>query len=414
MNMKNFKIKKVAGSLLIGLALCVGFTFQACDDNPDKYETASGVPEVYYVRLPKPSTADSLIVQAYMDNTICLVGSNLRSIREIWFNDQKAVLNSSFITDQTLLVTIPKTIPRVVTNKMYMVVQNDTISYAFGVQVPKPIVSSISCEYTHDGDLATLNGDYFIDDPNVPLTITMAGNIPVTEITKIEKTKVTFRVPSGSEKGYINVKSIYGTSRSNFQFRDDRGMILDWDNKDATDGWRPGVIGNTNPTGITGNYVRFQGTMDGEAGATWNEDAFSFNLWGPADGRPEGDLFTTDPATSILKFEVNVVESWSAGALQMIFTPWATTKVNSYLADKTVARGLWRPWETTGSYTTNGWITVSIPLKEFKYDHTGAMLQMPGKGNYGGLTFFVFHGGINGTTCTPHICIDNIRVVPAE
>ena len=59
-------------------------------------------------------------------------------------------------------------------------------------------------------------------------------------------------------------------------------------------------------------------------------------------------------------------------------------------------------------------MTVSIPLTEFKYDHTGGTLEVAPKGSYGGLTFFVYHGGIAGTACTPYICIDNIRVVPNE
>ena len=31
-----------------------------------------------------------------------------------------------------------------------------------------------------------------------------------------------------------------------------------------------------------------------------------------------------------------------------------------------------------------------------------------------GESLFVYHGGIAGTACTPYICLDNIRVVPAE
>jgi len=414
MKNNNFK-NKVVKSLFIACMTIIGFTFQACNDNPDKYEIADGVPEVYYVRIPSPVSADSLLEKAYMDNTICLVGNNLRSVREMWFNNVKAILNSSFITDNTLLVTVPKTIPTVVTNKIYMITNaNDTIKYDFGVQVPSPSVSSISCEYTHDGDLATLYGDYFIDDPNVPLTITMAGNVQVTKIKSIEKTKVVFEIPAGSQKGYVNVKSIYGTGRSHFQFRDDRGMILDWDKTNASGGWRSGKTKNTNPEGISGNYVYFTGTVEGEPGKTWDEDNFSFNLWGTANGRPKGDLFTTDPATSVLKFEINVTQEWSALALQMIFTPWSTKDTNGYISDGKTPRGLWRPWEATGKYTTDGWVTVSIPLSEFKYSHTGETLEMAPIGNYGGLTFFVFHGGISGKTCTPYICIDNIRVVPAE
>lgn len=413
--MKQLLKYRLGWSLIALLTAIITMGFQACDDNPDKFELTEGIPEVFYVRVPAPTSADSLLVKAFMDNTIVLVGKNLTSIREMWFNDRKALLNSSFITDHNLFVTIPKEIPGVVTDKIYMITKdNDTLTYDFGVQVPSPVVSAISCEYAHDADVAILYGDYFIDDPNVPLAITMAGNIPVSEIIAIEKTKLTFRIPAGSQKGYLNVKSIYGTGRSRFQFRDDRGMILDWDNLDASGGWRSGKIKNSDPEGISGNYVYFTGTLDGDPTKDWAEDNFSFNLWGSANGRPQGDLFPTAPSNATLKFEVNVTQPWSSLALQMIFTPWSTRDTNGYIANGTTPRGLWRPWEKTGTYLTEGWVTVSVPLTEFKYDHTGATLEMAPAGNYGGLTFFVYHGGITGTACTPYICIDNIRVVPKE
>ena len=404
------------GWVVLSLSIAFfAFGMEACNDNPDKFELTKGIPEVYYVRVANPESADSLLVGAYMDNSIVLVGKNLTSIKEIWFNDKRAILNTSFITDNNLFVTVPKEIPGVVTDKIYMITsKNDTVTYDFSVQVPGPVVSRISCEYAHDGDEVIIYGDYFIDDPNVPLTILMAGNVPVTEIISIEKTKVKFRIPEGAQKGYVNVKSIYGSARSKFQFRDDRGMILDWDNLDASGSWRGGRIKNSDPEGISGNYVYFTGSLDGDPTADWAEDDFSFNLWGKANGRPEGDLFDTDPANSVLKFEVNVTQPWETLALQMIFTPWDLMDTNSYIADETVPRGLWRPWESTGTYVTNGWETVSIPLSEFKYTHTGGSLEMAPKGNYGGLTFFVYHGGIAGTACTPYICIDNIRVVPNE
>lgn len=413
--MKKIFTEKTGWSQILLLISLFTFGMQSCDDYPDQFELTDGIPEIYYVRIPNPASADSLLVRAFMDNCIVLVGKNLTSIREMWFNDRKALLNSSLITDNNLFVTIPKEIPSVVTDKIYMITKSDdTITYDFGVQVPAPEVSRISCEYAHDGDRAVLYGDYFIDDRNVPLTITMAGNVPVSEIISIEKTKVSFRIPQGSQRGYLNVKSIYGTGRSKFQFRDDRGMILNWDNLNASGGWRAGKIKNSNPEGISGNYVYFTGTVDGDPTAGWNEDNFSFNLWGSANGRPEGDLFPTDPANATLKFEVNVTQPWSSHALQMIFTPWSTRNTNGYIANRTIPRGLWRPWESTGSYQTDGWVTVSMPLTEFTYDHTGGTLEMAPKGNYGGLTFFVYHGGIVGTACTPYICIDNIRVVPNE
>lgn len=419
--MKKLTIKNTAQLFVLLLAVYTGFSLTSCQENSYKFELTDGNPEVFYVRETAPESADSLIVAAYMENVVCLVGNNLTSIRELYFNDQKAVLNTSFITNHTLIVSVPKTIPTVVTNKIYMVSSTDTVTYDFGVLVPSPVVNSMSCEYAHVGDKATLYGDYFIDDPNVPLSITMAGNVPVTEITSVEKTKVSFVIPEGAQKGYVNVTSIYGTSRSKFQYLDDRGMILDWDNLNANFGWRAGVIRSNDPVeGIDGDYVYFHGDFKGD-NSTWNEDAFSFNLWGKQNGRPEGDLFDTPLSSALLKFEVNVPVAWSAGALQMIFTKWDITSYspghpdnNAYIADGVTPRGLWYPWEATGSYTTDGWVTVSFPLTDFIYNHEGGTLELAPVGNYGGLTFFVYNGGITGTDCSPEICIDNIRVVPAE
>ena len=190
--MKKLTIKSTAQLLFLFLAVCTGLSLTSCQEDPDKFVSTDGNPEVFYVRATAPESADSLIVASYMDNVICLVGNNLRSIRELYFNDQKAVLNTSFITDHTLIVSVPKTIPATVTNKIYMVSSVDTVSYDFSVLVPSPVVRSMSCEYAHVGDQATLYGDYFIDDSNVPLTISMAGNVPVTEITSIEKNKDFF------------------------------------------------------------------------------------------------------------------------------------------------------------------------------------------------------------------------------
>ena len=91
---------------LVALTSLATMSFTGCKDQPDEYKSTSGKPEVQYIRLPQ--SADSIITKSYLQKTICLVGKNLRSIHKILFNDQQAVLNTSFITDNTLLVDIPK------------------------------------------------------------------------------------------------------------------------------------------------------------------------------------------------------------------------------------------------------------------------------------------------------------------
>jgi hypothetical protein len=399
---------QIALFLLLALG-AAGFT--ACDDYPDAYESTTGKPTVTHVVMPNSGISDSLIVEASMGNTVCLVGDNLRSIRTLYFNDRKAILNTSFITDRTLIVVVPSEIPDKVDNKIYMIATSgDTVACDFHVRVPNPVVNSISCEYAADGDIAILYGDYLLDDPNHPLSINMAGGIPVTEILHIERRQVTFRIPDGTQKGYIDVTSLYGTGRSHFQFRDDRGFILDWDNLDASGGWRSGNMDDID--GISGKYVVFKGTMNN---GDWNEDGFSFNLWGSANGRAEGDLFdASEPDRLQLKFEINVLAPWSCNAMQIVFTPWSLRDGNGYYSDASLGRALWMPWVADGSYRTDGWVTVAIPLSNFKYNSTGGNADPPAAGGFGGLSFFVWSGGVEGSPCTTEMHIDNIRVVPIE
>lgn len=418
--------------LLTAAVMLLGFSFTACEDEPDKYETTKGSPRVDYVRLP--SSADSVITERAMQNTVCLVGSNLRSIVALYFNDQKAVLNTSYITDNTLLVDIPNNIPGLVTDKIYMVnAVGDTTTYDFHVVVPGPTVAAMSNEYAAPGEEVTISGDYFIDDPLRPLSIWFNDStLQATDIKKITKGAVTFTVPEGAKSGRVYVKTVYGTTPSRFVYRDTRNILFDFDGSHgglATGhGWRNGVI---RQGGIDGSYLYFGGDMGGKPGATWNEDGFSINYWPePGAGFPELSarkdfakmLDTLDIGQMQLKFEVRVpaASPWSSSALQVIFTgnshvTYATAS-NGYYTNTALPRALWIPWQATGAYTTgDGWMTVSIPLSAFSKTHEG---QPAGatitKQMLTGLSLFVWNGGVEGTDCKPEIYIDNIRVVPMQ
>ncbi|MCJ7446825.1 MAG: glycan-binding surface protein [Bacteroidales bacterium] len=403
---------KVSAISILLVILFAGMLFQACD----KDDSGGGMPVVAYVRVTDAAKSDSLVTHAFMGSTIAIIGENLQNVDEIWFNDQEAYVNFSFVTSTSIIVNIPDIIPSTVTNLMLLINSNktDTLKYPFGVDVPPPFLSGMLCEYVDDGETAVIKGNFFIDDPSSPLKVFFPGNMEGT-VQSVSINKVEVMVPQGAGVGPIQVKSIYGSTRSSFYFRDDRNIVLDFDVLTASGGWRSGVIGNSNPAPIKGNYVRFQGAMAGGAGAQWSEDPFSFNLWPIANGRPDVPFYSGDIANAAIKFECYVVEEWKASALQMIFTPYATTGTNSYIGDSNVPRGLWIPWKESGTYKTDGWTTVSVPLSEFKYTASGGTCGNPLTADMlRGLTFFVYSGGVEGTDCTPHICIDNIRVVPVQ
>lgn len=411
----------------------------ACKDEPDKYEHTSGVPTIEYVRSTDPNASDSLLTGAFLSNTVCLVGENLRSIHELYFNDQQANLNTSLITDNYLIVDLPSKIPGRVTDNLYMVTWGgDTIPYPFKSLVPAPKAVNMSCEWAPAGSVATIYGDYFVNDPTFMLTVTDANGVEA-HVKSMTQTKLEIEIPANWEPGYLTVSSIYGNGRTKFRYKDDVNILFDWDGSHGghatAHGWRSGVVhnpGDDSFEALDGGYLYFGGTdMGGEVGSTWAEDQFAFNYW-PEKGTEYGNLSSRPEFAKLIsqngiaglqiKFEVMVPSSnpWMSSSLQMIFTSYDDVNYaaaqNSYVSDPTLPRGLWTPWVTTGTYdTADQWATVSMPLSAFSsaFDGTSAGSAI-GVDKLDGLTFFVWNGGVPGTDCSPVICIDNIRVVPIE
>lgn len=423
----------------------MGCFMTACEDQPDKYEIADGVPTLKYVRSPLPEEADSLLVGAYLGNTVCLVGDNLRSIYELYFNDQKATLNTSYMTDHTILVDIPKNIPEEVTNKIYMVTKSGAkVDFDFNVMVPAPVVSSMSCEYAPAGSEAVLYGDYFVDDPNVPLTISMPGDITVEgeQITSITKTAIKFIVPVGAMQGNIRVKSIYGTGQSVFQYKDTRNILFDWDgnyegalaagNSWSGDDEKKGQTISSVPP-IDGNYlVLGPSTL---LGGQWETPNAYVMMYWPDQHATQGcvPLYDLPQFKKMLeeyeledlavKFEAYVPASnpWMAEGMQIQFTSLDEVSMenqnNDYVyGEGKEPRGVWVPWEETGSYDTgNQWVTVTLKMSEFNKQVSGVVSESEfTEENFAGLSIFLRGGGVDGKECEPIICIDNIRVVPVE
>lgn len=424
---------KTFGRILLAvIAVVSALSLQSCKvDEPDKYESTGGVPTIYYIRPADISKKDSLLVSAYPEMTIAIIGENLRSIKEMYFNDLAAVLNSSYITDNALIVTVPKGIPTAVNDKITMITSDGlTTYYDFQVVLPSSTVSSISNEYAQAGETVTIYGDYFLTYDDYPLSIMMPGNIPVTEITNVTKTSVTFVIPNGvTESGNINITTKYGTSKSKFYYRDDRGMIIDWDGIKGlaqANGWRTAAALKVDDgTGVDGAFVRFKGNLTADGWST-SEDDWAFNYWG--DGTATGVAISNMPGCDeliskyaytdmALKFEYRIPKDkpWQSTGLQAIFTKNGVSGTNSYCWDAGLPRAIWAPYATSGSHDTNGeWTTAVIPFTSFNKTHNGEICVNSFSYDYlGGLTFY-FMGGPEGVAGTLQIDVDNIRISPIQ
>lgn len=453
-------IKNINGALFAMALVAAGAGFTSCEDEPDKYEVAGGTPTIDYVRPVDAASKDSLLTAASLNNTICIVGRNLRSVTKINFNDQAAVLNTSYMTDNTIIVTVPKAIPNEVSDKIYFITsKQDTVAYDFKTIVPAPTINSMSNEWAAAGEEVTIKGDYFLDYDNSHLNIKVGENYTIPyEDLKISQNSIKFNMPEDMPKHEpIYITTINGTTKAGFRYMDNRGVLFDFDTP-----WKEGgdVLGNngwhnrtitSDATSLSGNYMVLGETAMGSDGA-WNDGNFSFEYWPGSWQDPETyssrprmqDLADfSDWQNMSLKFEMCIPKdnSWSAAPMQIYFG--SVTQVsngaagtkdiygnvlaganNTFFHDQgKLARALYMPWQNTEDklYNTEGkWVTVTIPLADFVYDYDGNKgLSYSGVNDFSAFNIFVIKGSYNdanvlptGVDCNPIIKIDNIRVVP--
>lgn len=453
-------IKNINGALFAMALVAAGAGFTSCEDEPDKYEVTGGTPTIDYVRPVDAASKDSLLTAASLNNTICIVGRNLKSVTQINFNDQSAVLNTSYMTDNTIIVTVPKAIPNEVSDKIYFITnKQDTVAYDFKTIVPAPTINSMSNEWAAPGEEVTIKGDYFLDYDNSHLTIKVGDNYTIPyEDLKISQNSIRFNIPEDMPKHEpITITTINGTTKAGFRYMDNRGMLFDFDTP-----WKEGgeVLGNngwhnrtitSDGTSLSGNYMVLGETAMGSDGK-WNDGNFSFEYWPGSWQDPETyssrprmqDLADfSDWKNMSLKFEMCIPKdnSWSAAPMQIYFGSVAQVSLGNAGvkdiygnvlagANKTflkeqgkLARAIYMPWQNTEDklYNTEGkWVTVTIPLANFIYDFDGNKgLSYSGVNDFSAFNIFIVKGAYNdanvfptGVDCNPIIKIDNIRVVP--
>ena len=436
-------MKKYIRNIMLFAAAALGFA--SCEDYPDAFVLADGVPTVQYVRY---ADRDVLIEQAFMGEVVCFVGENLCSVHELFFNDQKAVLNTSFMTENTLVAAVPGNLPKVKTDKVYMITKaQDTVTVDFKVMMPAPQLKAMSCEFQKPGTDVTIYGNYFAE----PMTLTFEdGNgAEVTEFKSVSMTEITFTIPEDAKPGKIKLSTESGLARSPFSYYDFcGGLITDFDgpnNASSTHGVVPqgwNFSGTySSEGGIMGNYVELKSATAMSPDGAWNED-FKIDFWcGRWDGNPMGItegagvplcniIDFSDFQNMALKFELYIPSSnpWMAGAMQLIFASadraandsWQNnTFVHTSATDGglDLCRGLYRPWETTGSFDTGDkWITVTVPFSEFTYnaDGTAGKVPLSKPEDFASFVIWPWNGGVNGAECTPIFRIDNLRAVPAK
>jgi len=335
--MKMKSINKILLILLVSVGACSSFV--SCK----KDNTAT--PSISYVRITRPESSDSLLVGAGQGQLIAIVGNNLKDAVQVWFNDQQARLTPTYISNTSLLVTVPSQIPVAVNNKIKILFKNGyELLYDFGVQISKPQPGSMDCEFVNAGDIAIIRGNYFY----APLSVTFTGGA-TGDIVSVKDQEIQVRVPAGAQPGQITVKTNFGETKSDFFFRDPRNHFID---SDPYEGWWNASYvvttpGPGEPPLISGNYLHYKKFT---SAWSWNELAGGPASAMPAHSKNIPDAAILNPKDYYLKFEVNTIKPYNN----------STIRINLALNSEDNNAYQWMP-----PFDTHGkWQTVSIPLDE--------------------------------------------------
>jgi hypothetical protein len=384
---------KSSNKILLIILMLIGVTsmFISCKKSAD-----TATPSISYVRVTKPESSDSLLIGAGQGQLIAIVGNNLQGAQQVWFNDQQARLTPTYITNTSILVSVPTQIPNTVSNKLKIVFSNGyELLYNFQVQISKPVVTSMLSEFVNEGDVATINGNYFY----APLTVTFTGGV-TGKIVALKDQQVQVQVPAGAQPGPITIKTNFGEVTSTFWFRDNRNIIIDGDHfvNGAPEGWWGTYLITTpdaskgDPAKINGNYYRFKKQVKSYV---WDAPEVA---GGPASSMPDHlksipDDAILNPANYYVKFEINTLKPYTSNTIR--FNIGLTSEDNNAY--------VWQP-----PYDSKGqWNTITIPYE----DMVAAYATKPTISSVGYWTrILVFGPG----DLDADICFDNLRIVPKK
>ncbi|SEP03638.1 hypothetical protein SAMN05444671_4560 [Flavobacterium sp. CF108] len=370
--------------------------------NNDSDSESGTAPVITEIRNYAASPNDTLVDKIVPGQWIVITGKNLKSATGITFNGIPAEFNAGLFSNTYAAVQVPAVIPfpSVPANKLNTIQYTTSVgttTFAFSIVAGPPAVINISNENPVEGDLVTISGTnlFLIKEIN------FGGKIITDYTPAVDGTSIGFVMPNATTSAPLSLTTASGTVTTTLNVNDvTTKSLCNFDNVN-TFSWGCGTSNSS--VDFPGNHgyyaVLNNGILNANNGAWWEwERSINVNSgqWVPAQ-----DL--TEPvANYAVKFEINVPGEWNGTTIQI------TRNYDFY--------GKYEPWKVNDkivSYTTKGkWVTVTIPLSDFKKDGTQASSLTELLGSSGTGEFHIQAvSGSKPTVTGLRAAVDNIRVV---
>jgi len=418
---------------IIALSLLYVIFFQACKETDDVYIDNDNPITITSVHLQdaEDTVLDRIVTFARLGQLIRLEGNGFLGVREVIINGEQAYLNPTLLTDNSLIVRVPREAQTVealeeVRNKIVFKKKNISLTYDFEIRDAAPSISRVSHTMPKAGEEITIYGRGLVE----VTSITFPGDVVVTEgiVSDEDGEWCKVIVPNGisDDGGSLLVIGVNGGAYSPAYFNFKKGIVHNFDDVNNAS-WSQGESSD-NLTAIIptiGTGPKSQGIY-----RSLNKDA--------------KEMPANDVPVDITRYWINnsvwsniLIESVIPGttptnevAVQMdIYFEgvWNSGNIRFVVADGSGASRfcmIYAPWEAFGKRVPvenpGSWFTITLPFSlsedylesDFQY-----VMSTVNAAAYPQSGPWLENGNINDAPSEPttlNIYFDNIRIVPLK
>ena len=336
--------------------------------------------------LVKPNISAIAPADIQVNKELTITGTHLDIVAKVKFNGGKEVeVNNPSATQIKVIVpvgTISGNISVVATN-------GDEVSSEQQLNILASTSSVITKMPTSakPGQKIRIEGENLDEISEVIFPV----NVTATMFGSKSNTVIDVFIPSKTKTGVGRIKFITTKGETvespeiNIQGIDpiaDLSLVFfDFDNLGRW--WGDAGVNEKDPalTVDGSNYFRVNQNCNGWTGFFWRNGANNF----------PGNVVGTQISKYVMKFDVNVLSPITGGEFA-----WRMKGSEGDFWYR------WKPWEATGSYKTDGWITVTVPLTAFSDGSKGIVNLASITEDFG----VAFNSGASNV----NVCIDNVRL----
>lgn len=351
-----------------------------------------------------PTIASISNVFAHPGDSVFISGTNLVLVQHFTYGGTVISSFNSSSDGTSLGFVMPA---QTSTDQVSITTRSGAVNFTI---VAMPTITSVSNENANPGDSVYIYGTYLKDIQS----LSFAGT-PITSFgSSNDGSSVGFVLPSLTQAGPVSLTTAFGAAATVYNVNDiATGALSNWEWSGVFNWqwWGGATLSSGNPDfpGNSSQYMVLKtGILAGGEGNTYSNYAILLN---PAQWVPTAHL-SDSISKWAFKFEVSIPNGWNGGTIDIQSSP------GTYVAR-------WEPWQlsstTTAPYSTNRWVTVTIPFTWFR-----AKDATLGEGKGASIsTFADLLGPLGKSACTIYIhnysasatptgfygAFDNLRVV---